>query len=185
MLNVLRACCEAGVLRVVVLYCYRRSVVFITPTPRARGIHLVPLATKAHGGVGGATCHVHLLQKEHVKEVEEGGERREERSDVGDAVVGLVQALDDVGDEVRVGDWGADLGQGISRRLLEDEVIGDGLVFLLDVEEFVGEVNVTDYLVVVEDTVNSRPNRVRGGAAASVEVEVGMTRSMTSMAMEP
>jgi hypothetical protein len=100
---------------------------------------------------------------EHVAEVEEGGEGREERNNVGDAVVALVQALDDVGDKVRVGDRSADLGQGISHHLLEAEVIEDRPVFLLDVAELLGEVNLSSLLVVVKETVESRPDHVRGG----------------------
>jgi hypothetical protein len=57
--------------------------------------------------------HLHLLQEQHVAKVEEGGERREERGDVGDGVEALVEALDDIGDEVGVGDPGPDLGEGV------------------------------------------------------------------------
>jgi hypothetical protein len=53
----------------------------------------------------------------------------------------VVEALDDVGDEVRVRYRGANLGEDIGRNILVDEVVIDGEVPLLDVAEFLGEIN--------------------------------------------
>jgi hypothetical protein len=93
----------------------------------------------------------------------EGGIRREERGNVGDTVEVLVEALDDVGDEIQVGDQGDDLGQGINRRLLHVEVLVDGAILMLDIAKFLGEVDLAGLLVVVEEDVDSGLDRVRGG----------------------
>jgi hypothetical protein len=69
--------------------------------------------------------HLHLLQEQHVANVEEGRECREERGDLSDGVEALVEALDDVGDEVGVEDRGADLGAGVSLNHLAVEVVTD------------------------------------------------------------
>jgi hypothetical protein len=102
------------------------------------------------------------LQEQNIVEVEEGGERREQRGDVGDGVEALVEAFDDVGDEVRVGDQGTDLGKGVGRDLLAVEVVTDGEVPLLDVAEFLGKVNLAGLLVVIEEAVDGQPHRVGG-----------------------
>ena len=93
--------------------------------------------------------------------MEEGGVRREERSDVGNVVEALVQPLDDVGDEVGVRDRGADLTEGVGHRILELEVLCDGAVLLHDAAEFLGEVNLVGLLVVGEEGLNRGPDRVR------------------------
>jgi hypothetical protein len=118
-------------------------------------------------GVGSAARHLHLLQKQHVAEVEEGGERCEERGDVSDGVEALIEALDDIGDEVGVGDRGADLDEGVGRGLLAVEVVTDGEVPLLDVVEFLCEVNLAGLLVVIEEVVDGQPHRV-GGSDGSI-----------------
>jgi hypothetical protein len=89
----------------------------------------------------------------------------EERGDVDDRVEALIEALDDVGDEVRVGDRGTDLGEGVGRGLLAVEVVSDGEVPLFDIAEFLGEVNLAGLLVVVEEAVNDHPHRVRVGGS--------------------
>jgi len=107
--------------------------------------------------------HIIALFGMHVAEVEDGREWCEERGDVGDAVKTLVEALDDVGDEGRVGDRSADFSQGVSRRLLEAEVLGNGTILLLDIAESLIEVNLAGLLVVVEEAVDSHPDHVRSG----------------------
>jgi hypothetical protein len=123
----------------------------------------VTLGDEGRGGsVGNVARHLHLRQKQHVAEVQEAGERREERGDVGDRVEALVEALDDVGDEVGVEDRGTDLGEGVGRGLLAVEVVADGEVPLLNVAEFLGEVNLAGLLVVVEEAVDGQQHRVGG-----------------------
>jgi hypothetical protein len=96
------------------------------------------LVTKAEAE-GLAVWRATFMQEQHVAEVDEGRERREERSDVGDRVEVLVESLDDVGDEVGVGNRGADLDEGVGRGLLAVEVVTEGEVPLLDVAEFLGK----------------------------------------------
>jgi hypothetical protein len=105
-----------------------------------------------------------------VAEVEEGGEQREERGDVSDGVEALVEALDDVSDEVGVRDQGADLGEGIGCNLLAVEVVADREVPLFDVAEFLDEVNHASLLVVVEEAMDGHPHHVgdsNGGVGGS------------------
>ena len=84
-----------------------------------------------------------------------------------------MEALDDVGDELGIGDGRTDLGEGVSRRLLQVKVLGDGPILLLDVVELLGEINLAALLVVVEERDDGGPDLVcRGGGGVGRHDEV-------------
>ena len=111
----------------------------------------------------GTADHLQLMEEQHAPELEEGGVRLEEGGEVGDAVVVLVEALDDVGDKIRVGDRGANLRESVRRRLLKEEVVGDGAILLADGAERLGEVDLAGLLVVVEEPGDGSPHREGSG----------------------
>jgi hypothetical protein len=104
-----------------------------------------------------------ILQEQHVVEVEKGGEQREEWGDVSNGVEALIEALNDVGDKVGVRDRGTDLNEGVVLGLLAVEVIADREDPLLVVAEFYSEINLAGLLVVIEEAMDGRPDRVRSG----------------------